>query len=168
MEVVEGTPGGAEEAMKMIPVEEEEDHITMEKISKMNAVIIQLVMATWSLHYCKILQLLLYSLIFFVSNWVLLSYFKSCNQFLTENSPSVILGYDLNEIARYRRTTFPISHHTLRYISVLWVEVLKRSFTALEFSTSSKVSKHLRANASTLAPPPTPPTMFDRFTRNFS
>lgn len=46
VEVVEGTPGGAEEAMKMIPVEEEEDHITMEKISKMNAVIIQLVMAT--------------------------------------------------------------------------------------------------------------------------
>ena len=47
MEVVEGTQGGAEEAMKMIPaLEEEEDHITMEKISKMNAVTIQLGMAT--------------------------------------------------------------------------------------------------------------------------
>jgi len=46
VEVVEGTQGGAEEAMKMIPAEEEEDHITMEKISKMNAVTIQLVMAT--------------------------------------------------------------------------------------------------------------------------
>ena len=46
VEVVEGTPGGTEGAMKMIPVEEEEDHITPEKISKMNAVIIQLGMAT--------------------------------------------------------------------------------------------------------------------------
>ena len=46
VEVVEGTPGGAAEGIKMIPVEEEEDHITMEKISKMNAVIIQLGMAT--------------------------------------------------------------------------------------------------------------------------
>ena len=46
VEVVEGTPGGTEGAMMMIPVEEEEDHITLEKISKMNAVIIQLGMAT--------------------------------------------------------------------------------------------------------------------------
>jgi len=46
VEVVEGTQGGAEEAMKMIPAEEEEDHITKEKISKMNAVTIQLGMAT--------------------------------------------------------------------------------------------------------------------------
>jgi len=46
VEVVEGTQGGAEGAMKMILVEEEEDHITMEKISKMNAVIIQLGMAS--------------------------------------------------------------------------------------------------------------------------
>jgi len=64
VEVVEGTQGGAEAAMIMIPAEEEEDHITMEKISKMNAVTIQLGMATRSLHYCKILQLLLYSPIF--------------------------------------------------------------------------------------------------------
>ena len=47
VEVVEGTQGGAEGAMKMILVEEEEeDHITMEKISKMNAVIIQLGIAS--------------------------------------------------------------------------------------------------------------------------
>jgi len=64
VEVVEGTQGEAEAAMIMIPAEEEEDHITMEKIIKMNAVTIQLGMATRSLHYCKILQLLLYSPIF--------------------------------------------------------------------------------------------------------
>ena len=46
VEVVEDTQGGAEGAIKMIPAEEEEDHITMEKISKMNAVTIQLGMAT--------------------------------------------------------------------------------------------------------------------------
>jgi len=64
VEVVEGTQGGAEAAMIMIPAEEEEDHIMMEKNSKMNAVTIQLGMATRSLHCCKILQLLLYSPIF--------------------------------------------------------------------------------------------------------
>ena len=46
VEVEEDTPGEAEEAMKMIPVGEGEVHITMDKISKMNAVTIQLVMAT--------------------------------------------------------------------------------------------------------------------------
>ena len=46
VEVEEGTPGEAEEATKMIPVEGGEVHLTMEKISKMNAVTIQLVMAT--------------------------------------------------------------------------------------------------------------------------
>jgi len=46
VEVGEGTPGEAEEAMKMIPAEEEEVHLTMEAISKMNAATIQLVMAT--------------------------------------------------------------------------------------------------------------------------
>ena len=46
VEVEEDTPGEVEEAMKMIPVEEGEVHLTMEKISKMNAVTIQLVMAT--------------------------------------------------------------------------------------------------------------------------
>ena len=45
VEVVEGTPGGAVEAMKMIPVEEGEVPTMLEKISKMNAVTIQLVMA---------------------------------------------------------------------------------------------------------------------------
>jgi len=45
VEVEEDTPGEAEEATKMIPVEGEEVHLTMEKISKMNAVTIQLVMA---------------------------------------------------------------------------------------------------------------------------
>jgi len=46
VEVVEGTQGGAEGAINMIPVEEEEDHITMEKIRKMNAVTMQQGMAT--------------------------------------------------------------------------------------------------------------------------
>jgi len=46
VEVVEGTLGGAEGAMKMIPAEEEEDHITMEKISKTNVVTIKRGMAT--------------------------------------------------------------------------------------------------------------------------
>ena len=44
-EVVEGTPGEAVEIMKMIPVEEEEVPIMLEKIRKVIAVIIQLVMA---------------------------------------------------------------------------------------------------------------------------
>ena len=43
-EVVEGTPGEAVETMKMIPVEEEEVPIMLEKISKVIAVTIQLVM----------------------------------------------------------------------------------------------------------------------------
>ena len=42
---VEGTPGGAVGIMKMIPVEEGEVPIMLEKISKMNAVTIQMVMA---------------------------------------------------------------------------------------------------------------------------
>jgi len=46
VEVVEGTQGGAGQRIQMIPAEEGEDHITMEKISKMNAVTIQLGMAT--------------------------------------------------------------------------------------------------------------------------
>jgi len=40
VEVEEGTPGEAEHAMKMIPVGEGEVHLTMEEISKMNAVTI--------------------------------------------------------------------------------------------------------------------------------
>ena len=44
-EVVEGTPGEAGEIMKMIPVEEEEVPIMLEKIRKVIAVLIQLVMA---------------------------------------------------------------------------------------------------------------------------
>ena len=40
VEVEEGTPGEAEHAMKMIPVGEGEVLLTMEKISKMNAVTI--------------------------------------------------------------------------------------------------------------------------------
>ena len=44
-EVVEGTPGEAVGIMKMIPVEEEEVPIMLEKISKVIAVTIQLVMA---------------------------------------------------------------------------------------------------------------------------
>ena len=44
-EVVEGTPGEAVEIMKMIPVEEEEVPIMLEKIRKVIAVILQLVMA---------------------------------------------------------------------------------------------------------------------------
>ena len=44
-EVVEGTPGEAVEIKKMIPVEEEEVPIMLEKIRKVIAVIIQLVMA---------------------------------------------------------------------------------------------------------------------------
>ena len=46
VEVEEDTPGEVEDTMKMIPVGEGEVHLTMEKISKMNAVTIQLVMAT--------------------------------------------------------------------------------------------------------------------------
>ena len=38
VEVEEGIPGEAEHAMKMIPAGEGEVHLTMEKISKMNAV----------------------------------------------------------------------------------------------------------------------------------
>ena len=46
VEVVgEGTQGGAVEVMKMIPVEEGEVPIMLEKINKMIAVTIQLVMA---------------------------------------------------------------------------------------------------------------------------
>ena len=44
-EVVEGTPGEAVEIKKMIPVEEEEVPIMLEKIRKVIAVILQLVMA---------------------------------------------------------------------------------------------------------------------------
>ena len=43
--VVEGTPGGAVEIMKMTPVEEGEVPIMLEKISKMSALTIQRVMA---------------------------------------------------------------------------------------------------------------------------
>ena len=45
-EMVEGNPAGALQTLTMILVEEEEVLIMLEKISKMNAVIIQLVMAT--------------------------------------------------------------------------------------------------------------------------
>ena len=44
-EVVEGTPGEAVGVMKMIPVEEGEVHIMLEKIRKLIAVTIQVVMA---------------------------------------------------------------------------------------------------------------------------
>ena len=45
VEVVEGTLGGAAELMVIIPLEEGEALIMLEKLSRMNAATIQLVMA---------------------------------------------------------------------------------------------------------------------------
>lgn len=44
--MVEGSPGGAVEVIKTIPVQEGEVLIMLEKINKTNTVTIQLVMAT--------------------------------------------------------------------------------------------------------------------------